>query len=310
MLRRTLIAAANQDRVKAAVQAVPATRAVVARFVAGETTADALAAAATLVAAGLRVTFNQLGEYVTDPGRAGQTRDDFVALAGRLADSGLAGPGSELSVKLSALGLLDGADGPARALDHARLICAAADRAGVLVTLDMEDHTTTDSTLEITRALRRDFPWVGVAIQAALRRSPADCADLAYAGSRVRLVKGAYREPAAVALHRRTDVDLAYVRCLRTLFAGAGHPLVATHDPRLVAIAAELARRTGRGAGDFEYQMLRGVRDGEQRRLAAAGHGVRVYLPFGPQWYGYFTRRLAERPANTLFLLRALASRR
>ena len=170
----------------------------------------------------------------------------------------------------------------------------------------MEDHTITDTTLEIAHALRQDFPQVGVVIQAALRRSPADCADLAYAGSRVRLVKGAYREPASVALRRRTDVDLAYAKCLRILFAGAGHPLVATHDLRLIAITGELARRTGRDADGFEYQMLRGVRDDEQRRLAAEGHSVRVYLPFGPQWYGYFMRRLAERPANTLFLLRAL----
>ncbi|MYS92371.1 MULTISPECIES: proline dehydrogenase family protein [Streptomyces] len=307
MLRRVLLFAARQDRVHTALRALPASRAVVDRFVAGETPAEAVAGGSALVAERLCVTYNSLGEYETDPARTLRTRDAFVAFAGRLADAGLGSEVSELSVKLSALGQLNGPGGPARALDHARVVCAAAKKAGVLVTLDMEDHTTTDSTLEIARELRRDFPLTGVAVQAALRRTPADCADLQRAGARVRLVKGAYREPASVAFQRRADVDRAFVRCLRTLFAGDARPLVATHDPRLIGITTELARRHGRRPGQFEHQMLYGVRGGEQRRLAAAGHRVRVYLPFGPEWYGYFTRRLAERPANTLFFLRALA---
>ncbi|MFF6983858.1 proline dehydrogenase family protein [Streptomyces sp. NPDC008343] len=307
MLRSLLLFASRQDRVHTALQALPASRAVVDRFVAGETTAGAVDTGSALVAAGLNVTYNFLGEYETDPDRITRTLDAFVAFAGQLADSDLGSEVSELSLKLSALGQLDGPDGPARALDRARVACAAAKGAGVLVTLDMEDHTTTDSTLEIARELRRDFPLTGVAVQAALRRTPADCTELQRAGARVRLVKGAYREPPSVAFQRRPDVDRAYVRCLRTLFAGGARPLVATHDPRLIGISAELARRHGRTPGDFEHQMLFGVRGDEQRRLAAAGHSVRVYLPFGPEWYGYFTRRLAERPANTLFLLRALA---
>ncbi|GAA1739431.1 proline dehydrogenase family protein [Luedemannella helvata] len=307
MLRRTLLFASRDERVRGVVETLPPTRSLVTRFVAGETDEQAVHVAAGLVAQGLRATFNSLGEYVEDPARAATTRDGFVALAQRLADSGLTGPAYELSIKLSALGQLAG-DGHARALDHAQVVCAAADKAGVLVTLDMEDHTTTDSTLAIADALRRDFPSVGVVLQAALRRTPADCADLARAGARVRLVKGAYREPSSVALQRRSDVDLAYVRCLRELFRGTGYPMVATHDPRLVAIAAHLADRHGRGQDGFEFQMLLGVRGDEQRRLAAAGYGMRVYLPFGPQWYGYLMRRLAERPANLLFLLRALAA--
>lgn len=307
MLGRMLLYVSRHDRARSFIQAVPASRAVVARFVAGETAADAISVGATLITRQLRVTYNCLGEYQSDPDRVTQTRDDFIALARLLADNGLGGPVSEISIKLSALGQLSSADGSARAADHARLICAAADRWGVLVTLDMEDHTTTDSTLEIARQLRQDFPLTGVAIQAALRRSPADCADLQRAHARVRLVKGAYREPRSVALQRRAEVDRAYVRCLRTLFAGGAYPMAATHDPRLIAITADLARRHGRNAGEFEHQMLLGVRSAEQQRLAAAGYRTRVYVPFGPQWYGYFTRRLAERPANTLFFLRALA---
>ncbi|MFJ3303897.1 proline dehydrogenase family protein [Streptomyces sp. NPDC086549] len=306
MLRRILLFASRHDRVRTFLQTLPASRAIVERFIAGEAAADAVAAGSALVAGRLSVTYNFLGEYADDPQQIVRTRDAFVAFARLLEDGGLGSAVSELSLKLSALGQLLGADGPARALDHARHICAAASEAGVLVTLDMEDHTSTDSTLDIARELRRDFPLTGVAIQAALRRSPADCADLQRAGARVRLVKGAYREPDSVALQRRSDVDRAYVRCLRTLFAGDAHPLVATHDPRLISISAELARRHGRDATGFEHQMLFGVRSDEQRRLAAAGNTVRVYLPFGPEWYGYFTRRLAERPANTLFFLRAL----
>ena len=307
MPHRILLSIAGHDRVATALRTQATARGVVERFVAGETPAQAVAAGSVLVAGRLGVTYNFLGEYQTDPERIERTRNAFIAFTRLLGDSGLGGPQSELSLKLSALGQLHGSDGPARALDHARRICAAATGAGVLVTLDMEDHTTTDSTLEIARELRQDFPATGVAVQAALFRSPADCADLRNTGARVRLVKGAYREPRSVALHRRAEVDRAYVRCLRTLFGGTARPLVATHDPRLIRISAELARRHGRDATTFEHQMLFGVRSAEQRRLAAAGHAVRVYLPFGPDWYGYFTRRLAERPANTVFFLRALA---
>ncbi|MBI4943358.1 MAG: proline dehydrogenase family protein, partial [Actinobacteria bacterium] len=153
------------------------------------------------------------------------------------------------------------------------------------------------------------FAWVGCVLQTMLRRTEADCRDLSGVGSRVRLVKGAYKEPESVAFQAKADVDRSYVRCLETLMAGQGYPMVASHDPRLVAIAATLAERHGRGRDDYEFQMLYGVRPDEQRRLADDGYRVRVYLPYGTDWYGYFMRRLAERPANVAFLLRALASR-
>jgi proline dehydrogenase len=144
-------------------------------------------------------------------------------------------------------------------------------------------------------------------VQAQLRRTESDCRDLATTGARVRLRKGAYGEPSSVAYPHRDDVTDSYLRCLRVLMAGSGYPMVASHDPAVISAALDMAAQYGRRNGDFEYQMLYGIRDAEQRRLTAAGNRVRVYLPFGRRWYGYFVRRLAERPANLTFFLRALA---
>ena len=213
-----------------------------------------------------------------------------------------------MSVKLSAVGQSIPGDGDAVALENARAVCEAAERVGTTVTLDMEDHTTTDRTLETLRALRQDFPWVGAVLQSYLHRTESDCRDLAHEGSRVRLCKGAYKEPESVAFQDGEDVDLSYVRCLKVLMAGEGYPMVATHDPRLVEIARALAGHHGRSPDSYEFQMLLGVRDLEQKRIADRGHQMRVYVPFGDDWYGYLVRRLAERPANIRFFLRSLAS--
>jgi proline dehydrogenase len=177
------------------------------------------------------------------------------------------------------------------------------------VTVDAEDHTTTDSTLAIVRDLRFDFSWLGVALQAYLRRTLGDCEEFATAGARIRLCKGAYDEPATVAHRDPGAVTDSYLRCLRVLMAGSGYPMVASHDPAIIDMVPALAREAGWDANDFEYQMLYGIREVEQRRLAESGNQVRVYVPFGTQWYGYFMRRLAERPANLTFFLRALAQR-
>ncbi|HEU4910315.1 MAG TPA: proline dehydrogenase family protein, partial [Actinomycetes bacterium] len=200
-------------------------------------------------------------------------------------------------------------DGEKVALDNAYAICEAARAAGTTVTLDMEDHTTTDSTLSILRDLRTDFPETGAVLQAYLHRTEADCRDLAYEGSRVRLCKGAYKEPESVAYQGRRQVDLAYVRALRILMEGDGYPMVATHDPRLVAITEELAKRTGRAKDSYEFQMLYGIRPHEQERLARQGQRMRVYVPYGDEWYGYLVRRMAEKPANLAFFLRAVATK-
>jgi proline dehydrogenase len=276
-------------------------RPVVDRFVAGTDLDAALPVIAGLAADRL-VTVDHLGENVSDRAGIDATVDAYRDLLLRLTAEGLADQ-VEVSVKLSAVG--QGLpDGDALALDGVRAICEAAAEAGTTVTVDMEDHTTTDATLATVVALRADFPWVAAVLQSQLRRTEGDCRDLAGPGSRVRLCKGAYDEPESVAFTDRADVDRSYVRCLKILFAGEGLPLVATHDPRLVAIAQHLGRDH-----PYELQMLYGVRPGAQVDLAAAGERMRVYVPYGTQWYGYFMRRLAERPANVAFFLRALATR-
>jgi proline dehydrogenase len=216
----------------------------------------------------------------------------------------------EVSLKLSALGQALPRDGQRIALDNAHTVCTAAQRAGSWVTVDAEDHTTTDSTLAIVRELRSEFDWLGTVLQAYLKRTFADCQEFASSGARIRLCKGAYDEPDVVAYRDGDDVIDSYLRCLKVLMAGSGYPMVASHDPVVIAAAGDMVRETGRQISDFEYQMLYGIRGPEQRRLAEAGNQVRVYVPFGSQWYGYLVRRLAERPANLTFFLRALAERR
>jgi proline dehydrogenase len=308
VLRRALLSMSRSERVRHLVETAPVSRSVVARFIAGTTAEDAVDASRALVAKGLLASLDHLGEDTLDLTQATATRDAYLTLLSRLADEGLAG-GAEVSVKLSAVGQALPGDGEKVALENARAVCDSARAAGTTVTLDMEDHTTTDSTLGILRDLRVDFPETGAVVQAYLHRTEADCRDLAYAGSRVRLCKGAYREPESVAFQGRSDVDKAYVRALKVLMAGQGYPMVATHDPRLVAITEDLARRLGRAKDSFEFQMLYGIRPHEQERLAAQGQQMRVYVPYGNEWYGYLVRRMAERPANLAFFLRSVATK-
>ncbi len=306
MLGPTLLSASRSPRMRRLVTTTPLSRRVVDRFVAGENLGEAVAATEGLQRDGLTVTIDRLGEDTLSAAQAADTRDAYVQLLDVLGRLGLA-DGAEVSLKLSAVGQAL-PDGDRVALDHARAVCEAAARVGTTVTLDMEDHTTVDSTLAILRELRRDHPWVGAVLQSCLRRTEDDCRALAYDGSRVRLVKGAYAEPEQVAHTAKSEVDLAYVRCLRILMESDAYPMVATHDPRMIAITDELATRTGRAPASYEFQMLHGIRTSEQRRLRETGARVRVYLPYGGDWYGYFMRRLAERPANVAFFLRSLAS--
>jgi len=300
----------DSDLIRSAVLKAPVSRSVVSRYVAGESVDEAVAVAAELRTTNRLASLDYLGEDTTDRAHADATRDTYVHLLEALAREDLAAFGAaEVSVKLSAVGQALPQDGDAIALDHARAICEAAAAAGTTVTLDMEDHTTTDSTLQVLRELRQDFPWVGAVLQAYLHRTEADCRDLAAAGSRVRLCKGAYKEPESVAFQSKEDVDKSYVRCLKVLMAGEGYPMVASHDPRLVEIAGALAAKHGRAADSFEYQMLYGIRPEEQRRIADRGDQMRVYIPYGEEWYGYLMRRMAERPANTMFFLRGLATK-
>ena len=308
MLRRVLLSSSRSRRLRHLVETAPGSRQVVARFVAGDTAESAVDAVHRLSATGRFASLDYLGEDTTQLEQAAHTRDAYLTVLKQLTDGGLAG-WAEVSVKLSAVGQALPEDGHQVALDNAYAICEAARAAGTTVTLDMEDHTTTDSTLSILRELRQDFPDTGAVLQAYLHRTESDCRDLAYAGSRVRLCKGAYREPDSVAYQSASEVDRSYVRCLKVLMAGAGYPMVASHDPRLVKIAGDQVRRNGRAPGTYEYQMLYGIRPTEQQRLADAGERVRVYVPYGDEWYGYLMRRMAERPSNLAFFLRSLVTK-
>ncbi|GAB3588030.1 proline dehydrogenase family protein [Calidifontibacter terrae] len=310
-LRQGLLGVSRNDRVRDLVQKAPVSRDVVRRFVAGEGPADAVRVARELEGKGRLVSLDFLGEDTLDRAQAAATRDAYLEVLADLADADLSENGRvEVSVKLSALGQGLPQDGAKISLDHARSICEAAAIAGTTVTLDMEDHTTTDTTLEALVALRKDFPSTGGVLQAYLKRTEGDCRDLAVAGSRIRLCKGAYAEPSSVAFQDRGEVDMNYVKCLRILMEGDGYPMVASHDPRIIEIAGSLATKALRAPDSFEYQMLLGIRPNEQQRLADAGHRMRVYVPYGDEWYGYLVRRMAERPANTMFFVRALGSRR
>jgi proline dehydrogenase len=316
VLRRVLMAAAASERIREAVTGTRATRSIVNRYVAGESSEDAVAVARTLRSAGLLVTLDYLGEDTTDASRAAVTAAQYVHLLGKLAAEGLTEGGAvEVSVKPTAVGLLLGAEGQSGpgapgmrvAAEHLERIVVAARDAGTTVTVDAEDHRTTDAALRLAGSLRSRFPTAGTVLQAALRRTEADVRELATPGTRIRLCKGAYAEPVSESFESRHDVDKSFARCLRILMAGPGYPMIATHDPRLIAITRSLSLE--RAWDSFEYQMLYGVRPDEQRRLAASGAKVRVYVPYGGDWYPYLVRRLAERPANLALFLRSIGSR-
>jgi proline dehydrogenase len=309
LLRQPLLMLARSRRIKDLVTRMPVSSGVVARYVPGERTRDVVEATRELVADGRLVTIDFLGEDTLDQHRAEATAAAYVELLEALSAEGLA-RSAEVSVKLSAIGQALPEIGPKLSLENARQICRAARNVGTTVTLDMEDHTTTDQTLATLRELRKDFPETGAVLQAYLRRTEDDCRALAYEGSRVRLCKGAYKEPASVAFQDRHEVDRSYVRCLKILMAGQGYPMIATHDPRLIRIAGAFATRFDRAPGTYEFQMLFGIRSEEQKRLAGVGERVRVYVPYGQEWYGYLMRRLAERPSNLTFFLRSLISQK
>jgi proline dehydrogenase len=306
VLRRVLLAASASSRLRQLITSAPRTRAIVDSYVAGETADDAVRVARTLRAAGLLVTLDYLGEDTKDPAQAAAVTDEYLKLLGKLGTEGLThGGAAEISVKPTAVGLFLG---ERTARENIARICAAAREAGTTVTLDAEEFAAVEPTLRIASALRAEYSELGCVVQACLRRSEADCRSLAGYGIRVRLCKGAYSEPESVAFTARRDVDTSYARCLRTLMNGAGYPMMATHDPRLIEITGSLAMLTGRAPDSFEYQMLYGIRPVEQRRLADTGARMRVYVPYGGDWYGYLVRRLAERPQNLAFFLRSLRS--
>ena len=308
MLRAGLLRAATSPRVRRVLERTPSTRVVVNRFVAGESAAEAIAACHRLIRRGCMVTLDYLGEDTTSLTQARSVVTHYHEVLSGLRTAGIAQQ-VEMSLKLSALGQALSTDGESVALDHAREIASTARDCGTSITVDMENHLTTDSTLRVVGRLREDFPTTGAVIQAYLHRSPEDCRMLAHPGSRVRLCKGAYREPSAVALQDREDIRQSYVKCAGTLMSGGATPLLATHDPRLITQIRRLVVTHDLSRDDFEFPMLYGIRPNEQERLVADGFHVRVYVPFGEEWYGYLMRRMAERPANVGLFLRSLTSR-
>ncbi|GAA5074860.1 proline dehydrogenase [Thermocatellispora tengchongensis] len=298
MLRRLMLAAARHERAEHLARSSAPVRRLVARYVAGETADDAVRAARGLTALGMRIAVDHLGPAGEDTVPGGQEAGvrAYLDLIDRLAAAGLAA-GADVSLRPSALGLGPSGHRAADMTAAAEPVCAAAAAAGATVTLMPEEFTQVEPALEALETLRKEHPDVGVAVQAYLRQAEDHCRALAGPGSRVRLTKGAYRAPEALAYTTSAEVDRSYARCLKILMAGQGHPVIATHDRRLLEIAAALAVLNEREPGGFEYQMPYGVRPAEQRRMAALGAPVRVHVPYGPGWYAHLTRRIAEQPA-------------
>jgi proline dehydrogenase len=300
-----VLAITSNPAVTRLITSAPVFRRLARRFVAGDTLDDAIKAIGDLRGLGLLCSLDHLGESVTDPGMARRAAADYVAALDRVTQAGLQ---THVSVKLTQLGLdLD----RNLCVENVKSILTKARNVGSFVRIDMEGSAYTECTLGVYRELRAGFDNVGVVIQAYLLRSQADVEALAVSGANIRLCKGAYKEPASVAFPRKADVDASFTRLLQVFFhpdslsAGA-HVAVATHDERIVTWTRQYASAHRIPASAFEFQMLFGIRRDLQQSLASQGYPVRVYVPYGTQWYPYFSRRLAERPANLLFTMRNL----
>jgi proline dehydrogenase len=299
-LRSALLALSHQRRLGDLATRTAITRSMVARFVAGEALPEALVALARLHAAGLATTVDVLGESVASAQAAAAAADRYVETLDALAAHGLDG---NVSLKLTQMGLdID----LAACLENVRRVQAKAAATGAFVRIDMEDHARTDATLDLWRRVRSVNPSSGVVIQAALRRSAADVDRLIGEGAPLRLCKGAYNEPAAVAFPTKAEVDRSYIALMEQLLRAGARPALATHDARIIDRAIQLVRAEGIARDSFEFQMLYGIRRDLQERLIGAGFRVRIYVPYGREWYPYFMRRLAERPANVAFIVRSV----
>jgi proline dehydrogenase len=271
------------------------------RFVAGETLSQAIEAARRLNGRGLLATLDILGENLADHFEVLEARDAYVRLLEEIARSGV---DANISIKLTMLGL-DVDRGFCE--ENLRAVLAAARERRNFVRIDMEGSRHTAATLEIFHTVHREFrDEVGPVVQSYLRRSRADVEELVRAGARVRLVKGAYKEPRSVAYQHREEVNRSFDELTELLLAGGRYPAIATHDDARIARARAAAERRGLPRTAYELQMLYGVRPRFQERLASQGHPLRVYVPYGPEWFPYFYRRLRERKENVLFVLKNL----
>jgi proline dehydrogenase len=275
------------------------------RFIAGETIDEAIASVADLPGKGLRLTLDFLGESVTSFDEAQKAAEEYVRIIGAIVQSGIE---RNISLKLTQLGLdVD----RATAVDNMRRILEPADEHGFFVRIDMENSPYVDRTLQVLETLwQQGHRSVGTVIQSCLIRSPQDIRHLNEMGARVRLVKGAYKEPKAVAFQDKSQVDAAFIELMRELLDHGTFPAIATHDPEMIEQTKRYAAARGYGKDRFEFQMLYGIRRDLQTALVAEGYGMRIYVPYGRQWFPYFMRRLGERPANVGFVLRGLISER
>ncbi len=304
LLRNGILATAERDEVERIIRNSPWSRALVARFVAGDRLEDALVVANRLSTQGLTTTLDRLGENVLTPNEARAAVETFAETLREMAASDL---DPNISVKLTMLGL---DIGDQIAYDNMLVLLETARSADGFVRIDMESSAYTERTLAIAEALHERFEgYVGAVIQAYLHRSDRDIERLIGLKMRVRLVKGAYAEPASLALQRPREIDEAFVRLMERLLEAGRYPAIATHDPALVRATQGFALRMGIDPARWEFQMLYGVRREAQVALAREGYRMRIYVPFGADWYPYFARRIAERPANMLFVLRQLVSR-
>jgi proline dehydrogenase len=270
------------------------------RFVAGDTRAEAMEVTRHLTEEGFKVTLDYLGEEVTDADQAKAAAEEY---AGAVEEAAAKGLEAGISVKLSHLGIRVDEN---LALENLRLVTRRAEKVGRFVRVDMEGSDLTEKTLEMVRLVHREAPNIGAVIQSYLRRSSTDLEILNEENISVRLVKGAYLEPEELAFQNKEEVNLYFMRLVEALMRDGTRPAIATHDEKLIEYAIDLAFIFGVEGKDFEFQMLYGIRRDLQKKLLREGYRVRIYLPYGEDWYGYFMRRLAERPANLWFLLRNL----
>lgn len=300
MLRRLLLYLSARAWMRRAFTRYRVTRNFAWRFVAGETTSTALDAVRELQGKRIQATLDLLGESVRDAGEAERSTESYLCLLDEIERSGLS---SHISIKLTQLGL-DVSDETCEE-NLRRLLLRARDH-GIFVRFDMEGSAYTERTLAMYRKLHEEFDGCGVVIQSYLHRSLRDVEELNSIGGRVRLCKGAYLEPDEIAYQDKHDVDANYIRLMEMLLSEGSYPAIATHDTSMISHALRYVRTYDIPRAAFEFQMLYGVRRDLQERLAGEGYNVRCYVPFGSEWYPYFMRRLAERPANLMFVLRNL----
>lgn len=297
MLKETMLHFAQQEGIKGFVTHNPIGRRVARRFVAGEKLDEAMDVTRTLNGRGISVSLDHLGENVHDIAEAHATAAEYVATLDRIHAERLE---ANISIKLTALGL--DVDPKLCRENVAHVLCRARQHS-IFVRVDMEGSEYTQRTLDLVADLRREYDNVGTVVQSYLYRTPEDVEMLIAGRTRVRLVKGAYLEPPSVAYPRKADVDEQYVRLMYRLLEDGTYPAIATHDERIIDAARQFASAHNIARARFEFQMLYGIRRDLQERLASTGYNVRVYVPYGTQWYPYLTRRMAERPANLMFIV-------